>query len=67
MQPATLLTFVVLILIALLHLLRLILGVEVTVSGALVPIWLSVAPTLFFGVLALGLWRDHVTPRPPVV
>ncbi len=65
MKPATRLSFVVLIVIAFFHLLRLILGVEVTVAGAVVPIWISVAPALFFAGLAWGLWREHLAPVAP--
>ena len=52
MKPATLLTFVVVILIALLHVLRFILRVEVTVGGAVVPLWASLPAVLLFASLA---------------
>jgi len=64
MKPATLLTFIVVTVIALLHLLRIIVGIDVTVGGAVVPLWLSVVATLFFGSLAGGLWREHITGQP---
>lgn len=67
MKPATLLTLVVMTLIALLHVLRFILGVEVTVGGAVVPTWASLPAILFFGSLAVGLWREHRAPRPAAV
>lgn len=65
MRPATLITFLVVTLIALLHLLRLMVGVEVTVSGAVVPSWASLPAALFFAGLAAGLWREHKPPTPP--
>jgi hypothetical protein len=63
MKTTTLLTFIVVTLIALLHVLRLILRVQVTVGGAVVPVWASILAALFFGGLAWGLWRDHAAPR----
>jgi len=62
MKPATLLTSVVMTLIAVLHLVRFLLGVEVIVAGAAVPVWVSVPATLLFGGLALGLWRERTAP-----
>ena len=67
MKSATLLTFVVVTLIALLHVLRLILRIQVTVGGAVLPVWASILAALFFGGLALGLWREHAAPRSPAV
>jgi hypothetical protein len=64
MKPATLPTFVVVNVIVLLHVLRLILRIDVTMGGAAVPSWFSVVATLFFATLAAGLWREHL-PRPP--
>jgi hypothetical protein len=64
MKPATRLTFIVVTLIALLHVLRLIVGVTVVVGGAVLPLWPSVVAALFFGALAAGLWREHATRTP---
>ena len=64
MKPATRLTFIVVTLIALLHLFRLIVGVNVTVGAALIPASFSVVAMLFFTGLAIGLWREH-SGRPP--
>lgn len=65
MKPATLLALVIVTLIAVLHLLRFILRVEVTVGGAVVPLWVSLPATLFFAALAVGLWREHMAPGAP--
>jgi hypothetical protein len=65
MKTATLLTFVVVTLIALVHVLRLILRVEVTVAGTVVPEWASILAALFFGSLAWGLWREHAARGSP--
>jgi hypothetical protein len=64
MKPATMLTFVVVNVIAAVHLLRLIVRLEVRVGGAVVPIWFSVVGLAFFASLAVGLWREH-KPRQP--
>lgn len=64
MKPATGIAFIVVTLVALLHLLRLVMGVDVTVGGAVVPLWLSVVGALFFGGLAAGLWREHGVRSP---
>jgi hypothetical protein len=51
---ATLLTAV-----AVAHLLRVVLGIEATLAGAAVPMWVSVAATIVAGGVALMLWRDR--------
>ena len=51
---ATLLTAV-----AIAHLLRVVLGIEATVAGSVVPMWVSVAATIVAGGVALMLWRDR--------
>jgi hypothetical protein len=63
MKPATMLTQVIVTLIAVLHLARLIVGTAVTVNGLEVPVWGSAIGAVFFGVLAVGLWREHHPPR----
>jgi hypothetical protein len=45
-------------LIALLQLLRFILGWEVTLNGAIVPVWASGLAFLIVGGLAVMLWRE---------
>ena len=57
-KPFTILTVLFLALVALLHLLRLVLGWEVTFNGAAVPTWLSIAGLLIAAGLAAGLWRE---------
>jgi uncharacterized protein YhhL (DUF1145 family) len=61
MKRATLLTTIVLLLIVLAHVLRLILGTEVTVAGRTIPMWPSAAAVILFTVLAIGLWRENAT------
>ncbi len=58
MKPATLIATVFLGLVALAHLLRLVIGVEVTAGGVTIPLWLSAVACVFTGGLAVLLWRE---------
>lgn len=59
MTQTTLIAAVLLGLAALAHLLRLILGLTVTVGGTPLPMWLSVIATVVAGGIALRLWRER--------
>lgn len=59
MKPFTLTAIVVFGLVALLHVLRLFLGWEISFNGVIIPLWASVLGFLIAGVLAFGLWREH--------
>jgi hypothetical protein len=54
----TTITVVVLSLIALLQLLRFILRWEVTLNGAIVPVWLSGIAFVVAAGLAIMVWRE---------
>jgi len=58
MKPFTTIAVVVFSLVALLQLLRVISGWEVTVNGFAVPIWGSVIAFVVAAVLAAMLWRE---------
>jgi hypothetical protein len=58
MKPFTLTAVVVLALIALVHLLRLIAGWDVVVTGFAVPIWWSAPILVIFAGQAFLLWRE---------
>ena len=58
MKPVTMITVPFLAMVAAAHLLRLVLGVEVTVGGTLVPLWVSVIACVVPAGLAVGLWRE---------
>jgi hypothetical protein len=45
-------------LIALLHLLRLLTGWEIVVTGYVVPVWFSLPGMIIAGVLAVMVWRE---------
>lgn len=57
-KPVTLLAILVFGLVALVHLLRLFFGWEVTINGAAVPTWVSIVGVVIAGGLAAGLWRE---------
>jgi hypothetical protein len=65
MKPAVTITVVFLVLVALLHLLRLIFGVAITVKDTTVPMWASVIAVIGPGALALWVWREQLAPHPP--
>jgi hypothetical protein len=59
MKPATMLSVLVLAMVAVGHLLRLVLGVEIRVRGILVPLWVSVIACVVPAGLAVALWREN--------
>lgn len=58
MKPFTIVAAVVFSIIAVIHLLRLFFHWEVTVNGAIVPIWVSIPGVIIPGVLAIMLRRE---------
>ena len=58
MKPFTTVAVVVFTLVALLQLLRVILGWDVTVNGIAIPIWASAIAFVVSAVLAVMLWRE---------
>lgn len=57
-KPASILGAIIFGLVALAHLLRLILGVEVIAGGYVIPLWISIPGFLVPGALAVALWRE---------
>ena len=64
MKPAVTITVVFLVVVALVHLLRLIFGVAVTVNDMTVPMWASVVAVVGPGALAGWVWREQLAQRP---
>lgn len=62
MKPVALMTTLLLCLVALGHLARLVLGIEVVAGGRVIPMWISVPGALVPLVLAVGLWRENRAP-----
>jgi len=58
MKPATMLSMLVLAMVAVGHLLRLVLGVEIRVAGILVPLWVSVIACVVPAGLVVDLWLE---------
>ena len=58
MKPFTNLAIAIFILVAVMHLLRLVFGWEVTLDGMVVPMWVSIMGFLIAGALAYFLWRE---------
>jgi hypothetical protein len=61
MKPFTTLAILVFSLIALLQLLRVFFGWEVTVNAFFVPLWASVVACLVAAAFAFALWRETRT------
>jgi hypothetical protein len=57
-KPFTTVAVVLFVMIALVHLLRLLLGWEVTVNGMVVPKWASGPGFVITAGLALMVWRE---------
>jgi hypothetical protein len=58
MKPIATLAILVFALVALLQLLRVVLGWEVTVNAFLIPLWASVVACVVAATLAFLLWRE---------
>jgi hypothetical protein len=58
MKPFTTIAVIVLAILALGHLYRFIMGLEVVVNGMTVPQWVSGVLAVVAGVLALMVWRE---------
>jgi len=59
MKLATKIATVLLGLVALVHLVRLLLGWDVTIAGFSVPVWWSAFGFLIPGALAFFIYREH--------
>jgi hypothetical protein len=62
MKPFTTLAVLVLALFAVVHLFRLIRGVEVIVGGHTMPVWASAVAAIVAAALALMVWRESRRP-----
>lgn len=61
MKPFSTVAVILFSLVALAHLLRIVLGWEVTVAGIFIPVWASVIACVAAAALALMLWREMHT------
>ena len=58
MKPFTTLAIVIFTIVALVHLLRILMGWEVIIQGAVVPMWASYLGLIVAGGLAVMVWRE---------
>ena len=59
MKPAALVAVLLLSVVALLHVLRLIFQVQITVGSTEIPMWASVFAVIGPGGLAVWLWKEQ--------
>lgn len=59
MKPFTKLAVVIFTLVTVVHVLRLLLGWEVTIDGIAIPLWTSVIAGVVTAVLAMMLWIEN--------
>jgi hypothetical protein len=57
-KPFTMIAVGMFVLVALVHVFRLVFGWEVTIQGSVVPMWVSVLGAVIAGGLAVMLWRE---------
>jgi hypothetical protein len=63
MKPFTTIAIVIFALIAIIHLVRLILGWEITVNAVIIPMWVSVLGLIVAVGLAWMLWLENRRPQ----
>jgi len=61
MKPFTMIAVAIFTLMTIVHLLRLLLGWEVVVTGYVIPVWWSAIGLVVAGGLALMVWREAHT------
>lgn len=59
MKPAAMVATFFLSAVAVLHVLRLVFQVQVTVDGSEVPMWASIIAVIGPGLIAVWLWREQ--------
>jgi len=59
-KPFTLIAVLVFAVVAIVHLLRLVYGWQVTLDGAAIPMWASVVYLVVAAGLAAGLWWESL-------
>lgn len=57
-KPFTVITAILLLVLAVFHLLRLVMDFQIVVGGHPVPMWGSIAHVVIFGLLSWGLVRE---------
>jgi len=57
-KPFTKIAIAIFSLICLVHIVRLVVGLDITVGGWAVPLWISVPGAIVTGGLAFMLWKE---------
>ena len=58
MKPVSAIVSVLLLIVAVIHVLRIVFQWQVTIGSATVPMWVSVVGAVITAVLAVLLWRE---------
>jgi len=58
MKPFTVIAIAIFCLMSIMHILRLIYGWEISLSGIQIPIWISSIAAIATGVIAYMLWSE---------
>jgi len=61
MKPFTFCAVIVLALVALMQLVRFVLGWPIIVNGVQIPVWLSALAAVIAALLAVMLWRESTS------
>jgi len=61
MKPFTFCAVIVLALVALMQLVRFVLGWPIVVNGVQIPVWLSALAAVIAALLAVMLWRESTS------
>ena len=59
-KPFTVAAVVIFAIVAVMHLLRVVLGWDANIAGTEIPMWVSVVALVIAGGLAVGLWREDI-------
>ena len=59
-KPFTIAAVIIFAMVAVVHLLRFVLGWNANIAGTEIPMWVSVAGLVIAGGLSIGLWRENV-------
>ena len=63
MKTGTFVAMIFLVLVAIAHILRVVMQVEVIVSGYNIPMWMSYAAVILTLMLAAAMWNEHRNKR----
>lgn len=63
-KPFSILAVFVFVIVAVLHVVRVVFGWEVIINGAKIPMWVSLLGVAISGVLAFGVLRESQQGKP---